>query len=551
MTKQADEEVCFIVPSSISAVDQSELLKACRIANFSKTANGLFFWIKDDMVPSPTTLFPSAVPRENFYELKRLQLAFNRLYHKISLNTKFIKDCLESAKQGDEFCASLLDIMDKREKKIDLHKAQFGIFRADYMFEKQENGSADGNSSHNYISRQIEVNTIACSFAGLSEATADLHKNVANFFGETYLDGGDGGLNGISNTKVIRMPKMNNCLFTLSSAFTEAFSFYCNKVSPKLYETDVISHESTPTPLGTANNMQKCIIFVVDANESNIVDQLKLQQSITSRSGILVCRKTFQQLREEGRVDNLNRFILGNNLEVAIFYFRTGYVPSAYKSSLDWKLREDIDCSIALSCPSVSHQLAGMKKFQQILAQPGALEQFENDPDLCHRMRQTFCGFKNLDFGSEGDEAIAAAIENPAKYVLKPQLEGGGHNYFEDEMTKKLESIRNTEERQAYVLMERVYPTPVENLISCCNYNSDDTNVTVSNVIVELGVYGTVLSDLNGDLVLNQEAGHLLRSKHLSKLDGGVVAGNACLDSPHLVWVTEHLHKRSFSMCDT
>ena len=102
-------------------------------------------------------------------------------------------------------------------------------------------------------------------------------------------------------------------------------------------------------------------------------------------------------------------------------------------------------------------------------------------------------------------------------------------------MVKKLEQLRDTEERQAYVLMERVYSTSTENLISCCNYKTTDTNVAVSNVVVELGVYGLVLSDSDGEIIMNEEAGHLLRSKHQSKLDGGVVAGNACLDSPHLV----------------
>ena len=182
MTKEAQEEVCFFIPAVISATVDADLLKACKIANLSKTSNGLFFWIRGQMVPSPTTLFPSAVPRDHFYELKKLQTAFNRLYHKISLNIKFIKKCLESCKQGDEFCANLLDILDKREMRNNLHNAQFGIFRADYMFERQENGSADGTISGNYISRQIEVNTIACSFAGLAEATADLHKLVLRFY---------------------------------------------------------------------------------------------------------------------------------------------------------------------------------------------------------------------------------------------------------------------------------------------------------------------------------------------------------------------------------
>ena len=32
--------------------------------------------------------------------------------------------------------------------------------------------------------------------------------------------------------------------------------------------------------------------------------------------------------------------------------------------------------------------------------------------------------------GPEGDEAVELAMQNPAKYVLKPQREGGGQLYI-------------------------------------------------------------------------------------------------------------------------
>ena len=84
--------------------------------------------------------------------------------------------------------------------------------------------------------------------------------------------------------------------------------------------------------------------------------------------------------------------------------------------------------------------------------------------------------------------------------------------------------------------MERVFPVTNQNIIACCNYGgfgSEDT--TWSRVVSELGIYGVILSDKEGKVIINKESGHLLRSKDVSKKDGGVVAGNACLDSPYFV----------------
>ncbi len=118
--------------------------------------------------------------------------------------------------------------------------------------------------------------------------------------------------------------------------------------------------------------------------------------------------------------------------------------------------------------------------------------------------------------------------------MLKPQREGGGNNYFDSQMLQKLKEA-NSEELKSFILMERVYPAVFDNIITSCNYQLDDINTTWTKVVSELGVYGVVLSDVDGNLLLNKETGHLLRSKDVIKLDGGVVAGNACLDSPYLI----------------
>jgi len=54
-------------------------------------------------------------------------------------------------------------------------------------------------------------------------------------------------------------------------------------------------------------------------------------------------------------------------------------------------------------------------------------------------------------------------------------------------------------------------------------------------MISELGIYSVFLSDANGKILLDEEAGHLLRTKLATTNEGGVAAGASALDSPWLI----------------
>jgi hypothetical protein len=62
-----------------------------------------------------------------------------------------------------------------------------------------------------------------------------------------------------------------------------------------------------------------------------------------------------------------------------VAYFRAGYTPSDYPSESEWQARALIERSIAVKCPTIAYQLAGTKKMQQQLAQPGEVERFLSD----------------------------------------------------------------------------------------------------------------------------------------------------------------------------
>ncbi len=131
-----------------------------------------------------------------------------------------------------------------------------------------------------------------------------------------------------------------------------------------------------------------------------------------------------------------------------------------------------------------------------------------------------------MDQSPEGLQAYKMAMENPSRYVLKPQREGGGNNFYGQDIPAQLLKMTK-EERNGFILMDLIKPPPMKNVMirkgKCIE----------AQVVSELGIYGIWVSD--GDVcLLNEDAGHLLRTKSTDSNEGGVAAGFAVLDSPML-----------------
>ena len=176
--------------------------------------------------------------------------------------------------------------------------------------------------------------------------------------------------------------------------------------------------------------------------------------------------------------------------------------------------------------------LAGCKKIQQALAQPGVLERFVDDVGECAEMRKVFAGLYAMD-GEEAMEAVKLGLENPGAYVLKPQREGGGNNLYGDELVAALKtydpaaSPGEPGDLSAYILMQRIFPPSHSTL---CLRGGELVRL---ETLSELGVYGGYLR-VGDAVVMNEVGGHLLRTKAATSDEGGVAAGYAVLDSPLL-----------------
>lgn len=88
------------------------------------------------------------------------------------------------------------------------------------------------------------------------------------------------------------------------------------------------------------------------------------------------------------------------------------------------------------------------------------------------------------------------------------------------------------------VLQERACASPGSNtaLTQVLTYRSmllRNGEILEVDTLSELGIYGTFVRQ--GDrVILNEEAGHLIRTKAATSDEGGVAAGFAVLDSPYL-----------------
>lgn len=59
----------------------------------------------------------------------------------------------------------------------------------------------------------------------------------------------------------------------------------------------------------------------------------------------------------------------------SVAYFRAGYTPTDYPTEVEWSGRLLLEKSSAIKAPSIGIHIAGAKKVQQRLAEPGVVEQ--------------------------------------------------------------------------------------------------------------------------------------------------------------------------------
>ncbi|KAI0964798.1 glutathione synthetase-like protein [Xylaria arbuscula] len=437
----------------------------------------------------PITLFPGQFPKDCFNEAVGIQTSYNELYAAISGDEDWLSWAVEELARIDSFIARLWQVHETVKAEGYVQDLTLGLFRSDYMIHFPQ-------TQLRPTIRQVEINTNSAAFGGLAPLVTSLHR---------YLKSIDAYPASASSTIDASNLPLNPSAERIAAALTKAHATYGH--SPSGYVT--------------------CIIFIV-------------QDFILSSHSVNVFRLPFTRVLHHTSLDADRRLLFsppsfpGSIYEVTTVYFRAGQSPDEYDDVV-WEARTHLERSRAIKCPSILLHLAGFKKIQQILATPNSphLARFLATECTRQRVRSTFAPMYPMDTSPDGlkGRKLATDTETAKRFVLKPQREGGGNNIYRAAIPDFLRSIPESQ-WPGYVLMEMIEPPAQQNIIL------RDGELQSGGVICELGIYGTALWKRTShgiEILENDEAGYLLRTKSNQSEEGGIVAGFGSVDSVCLV----------------
>lgn len=435
-----------------------------------------------------------------------MQPIFNKLLLRVAKDVPYLNRVLAGI--SDQFTEKLLELTNHCALEGVAQPIQSCISRSDYMLDLYT--TEKGTSS--LRARQVEINAIASGQSSQSTCATRLHNYILSKYG---LD---------SNNRDGHMYPSNNSNELVATGLVDAYNCYAKSDS--------------------------YILIVNEPRSFNFCDHVLIEETIRRlRPDIRVVRRCFEMLDKFSLGPN-KELLVDNNKEIAVVYFRYGYDISHYSFNYQgsWNLRLLIERSRAIKCPSLNFHLAGVKKFQQVLSKQEDLERFL-DNNECKRLTNLFCNLYTLDqTTAEGRKALQVATENYEKLVLKPQREGGGHNFFGDEIPKKLMEVENSELSQ-FILMDYINSPKEKNwLVRYHDSTQSDAIIleTPKYTASEIGIYGSVIGS-QGRIISNKSSGYLVRSKDFGAKENGVASGFAGLSSLILIDDTrEDLDLREF-----
>ena len=418
---------------------------------------------------APFALTPAPIDPASHAALESLTAASALLALRVARDGAFLQAALAEAAQADEFTAWLL-ALSRAVPPGTAQPLELLISRNDFFRVRPAAEQAP-------LLRQVEFNAIAASYPGLAGLTHVLH---AALWPELR-------------------PRLaaNDPLVGVCAALGDAFRRY--------------------------GRPEAAALMIVQAGETNVFDQRLVELGL-ARQGIPLRRVTLDELAQEGRLRE-GRLVVSGQV-CAMAYLRAGYAPEDLATPAARQGRTLLEHSDAVVVPRVALQLAGTKKMQQLLSGSETLRRYL-DADTARRLQDTFAGLYGLDelvSTPAGEQpAWRAALAAPQRYVLKPQREGGGNNFYDEGIGRVL-GTATARERAGYILMERIHPIPHDAVLV------RDGAARRAACVSEIGRFGVLLAD-GESIAVNQDVGYLVRTREQHLREGGISAGFGHLDS--------------------
>ncbi|CAJ2510160.1 Uu.00g060600.m01.CDS01 [Anthostomella pinea] len=475
------------------------------------------------------SLYPTPFPGKFYRGAVALQHSMNQLYVRVANDEDWLYSVLGPQIQGDPegLTSSLWDVHVKCREAGVVQDVGCGVFRSDYMLHAEDEEAALSGGGMITL-KQVEMNHLSVAGAYHADNVAGMHRYLLQKrIAERTED-----------PMELRRLLPNTNTASLVTGLTRAHRVYREQESPHDREGP------------------SCILMVVQPFNFNIADERPIEHGLWDedvpcyrcewRSVLMQCRLADGERKLYFRPEGS-----GTEFEVSVTYYRAGYDPREYADNNGRETRVLLEMSRAIKCPDILTHLATFKSVQQALAEPDVAEGFlagHTTEQQQSAVRGTFMHILPLDTSPAGMEArrIAADLELSDAYVLKPNLEGGGHNIYRDDIPGFLANV-GEERWHEYILMKMITPpTSTAGMLLTA-----EEGLYHGDVVSELGVLGFVMwkrprgsagkicgkgKDVRPDVEIleNETVGWTFKTKPRDVDDMSVVKGYGCFDCPLL-----------------
>jgi glutathione synthase len=421
----------------------------------------------------------------------------------------FLVETYKEVIKSDVYVRRMMEMMEVVHAEGLHQKIILSVQRADYL-------SHWNQKAKKIELKQVEVNVGQIGGPGCATKASKLHSRMLEKLSSMH-----GGKDLAPVLKTASMPE-NRPRNRMAQALYEAWKLFGDP-----HAVVLLVSETELFPVCHFEQLQFGVFQMEDLAKAD-GHQLKVL-----RMDFVECAKRLHLDLDEANGFSL---LLDGHTKVALVHMGYGYMEEHYATEKEWKIRLDMERSTAIISPNVRLQLAGTKKMQQVVSEPGVMEHFFPGEDArLAELRKTFTDLWSLETNDKVTMAvIQEAIKTPKNFVLKANMDAGKGNFFDEEMVEKLRTMP-VEERSAYILQEKIMPVEAKNYM-LRPFKAPHLETVVS----EMGIYGSFISDCEkGKVLWNTVDGYLLRSKAAHVNQGGISEGSGVIDSLLLVKGTD------------
>ena len=427
----------------------------------------------------PFSLSGFEITREHHTQVLALSSALAAVVSQVSKNTVFLKALFDVDAGKSESLQQRLWQAYSRQLSLGIRASGLNIQRSDFQLDTSG------------VWRLVELNNIAAGMGPFSESLGRIQWQLRP---RLLHDAGFG----------VSLPEPNPATSQLGMAIFEAAL------------AQSLTHGMSQPVIG----------FVVEQDEDNVFDQLKLQEVLTSQ-GAQVIRLTLGELQASAKADSAGRLWVltedGQGVCVDLLYFRTGYNVEDYgldQLSIDSAVgfRAALEGFDVVLCPNIPLQLASSKQAQFSLSGWGLGEYLKAGFSReVSELLVAAVGLRHLPLTLDNFELISRHGDWQ-DWVLKRYGEGGGNVVVGGVIPERWGSL-SFEERAQWYLMERIDGVRRDSVLV---FRAGELRV-LDAVVSEVGVFNVGVEGVF--------AGYLVRSKPAGAVEAGVHRGDGFLDT--------------------